>query len=496
MRWTLVVVALVIQFGACSDDGRDGGGATSADVTPPSTPSGLVAKVLHPTELRLSWIVSIDSGAGVAGYNVYRDGVRIASTVETSYQDDDVEPGQRYAYSISSYDRAVPTNESAQASPVTVAMTYVIQDLCAMSGSPGLSAVDLNNSGMVLASGDGEGVGDLFRYRWVIYRDASVTAFLDSSLPIAMNESGDVIAIDSHLDDSVPGGVARNGLLYRAGTFTDLGTLGGHETWPRDLNDRGQIVGYSADGNGQRHAFLWQDGLLADIGLTDAFSINNAGQVVGTALPTGSDFGVIVRLTNQVPTTVGECWSPDVPRDVSWVSFMKINEAGQILCRADGAFTIPNPGGIPGFMIVSSASFVDGTTEYFGLPSDDMNEGGQLVGDGVVYWQGVTTDIPQLPGCSFGGRMLRVNTPGQIVGGAGGSVGDTPCEDTAILVAKGQTWDLNDLIDEAEPLGDSVTLQVGSFINYSGDIVAGGRDSLGSYCGAYLLTLKGADAKQ
>jgi len=239
---------------------------------------------------------------------------------------------------------------------------------------------------------------------------------------------------------------------------------------------------------------LWHDGRLADIRLTDAFSINDAGQIAGTEWPPDTDFQVIVRLADQVPTIVGECWSPDAPRDTSSVSFMKINEAGQILCRAEGAFGIPNTDGIPGFMQVSSASFVDGAVELFGLPSDDMNEAGQLVGDGVVYEQGVTTDIPQLPGCPLGARALRINNPGQIVGRVGGSLGDIVCEDRAVLVANGQMWDLNDLLDEADPLRGLLTLQSGLFINDSGDIVAAGRDTSGEYCGAYLLTLKGVDA--
>ncbi len=95
IRKTLVVVAFALGPGACSDDDSAGSAASSADVTPRSTPAELVATVVHPAKLRLSWSASIDSGTGVAGYKVYRDGVRIASTVETSYQDDDVKPGQR-----------------------------------------------------------------------------------------------------------------------------------------------------------------------------------------------------------------------------------------------------------------------------------------------------------------------------------------------------------------------------------------------------------------
>jgi len=219
MRKTDVVVALALGLRACSDDDRDGGAASSADVTPPSAPAQLVATVVHRAKLRLSWSASIDSGTGVAGYKVYRDGVRIASTVETSYQDDDVKPGQRYVYSVSSYDQAVPANESAQASPLKVSTTYMTEDPCAISGSPGLSAVDLSNSGNVLALGADD------QYRWIIYRDGSVTNVYDGSRPIAVNESGDIIAVETQSDSSVPQSFVRKGFLYHAGTFTDLGRL-------------------------------------------------------------------------------------------------------------------------------------------------------------------------------------------------------------------------------------------------------------------------------
>jgi probable HAF family extracellular repeat protein len=82
-------------------------------------------------------------------------------------------------------------------------------------------------------------------------------------------------------------GVARAQATVAGATVTVLPNLGGGFTAAADINDAGQVVGWSLDGTATRRAFLWTEteGMkdLGTLGGTtaEATAINAAGQVVG-----------------------------------------------------------------------------------------------------------------------------------------------------------------------------------------------------------------------
>jgi hypothetical protein len=86
------------------------------DTEAPTAPTGVVAGANH-RKVNLSWSASSDNTA-VAGYRVYRDGIKIATPPDASYADTTGIEGVVYAYSVDAYDpagNASPTSESVLA---------------------------------------------------------------------------------------------------------------------------------------------------------------------------------------------------------------------------------------------------------------------------------------------------------------------------------------------------------------------------------------------
>jgi len=79
-----------------------------------------------------------------------------------------------------------------------------------------------------------------------------------------------------------------------AGTYVDLGTLGGTRTTPIAINDLGEVVGLSSlAGDLVQRPFLWVDGTMNELDLLpghtsgQARGLNNRQQVVGMSIPPG-----------------------------------------------------------------------------------------------------------------------------------------------------------------------------------------------------------------
>jgi probable HAF family extracellular repeat protein len=150
--------------------------------------------------------------------------------------------------------------------------------------------------------------------------------------PIALQLPGDytrgvAVAINNHNQVVAYTETVRDGLLESSraflwdnGTVQDLGTLGPANTIPSDINDRGQIVGWSrGDFVSAAHAFFWDHGTMQDLGEVLVYGsdqprfnhvrINDRGQVLGNR-PGGQAFlwenGVTQTVTLDFATALND----------------------------------------------------------------------------------------------------------------------------------------------------------------------------------------------
>src|SRR5688500_1395573 len=150
------------------------------------------------------------------------------------------------------------------------------------------AATDVNSLGHAVGTStlrNGFARAALFRNGSAIGLTPELPPYEGTSFASAINDHGHIVgAVDD--DDSM----FYEGILWSAnGPRTVLGHLGGGSTRPADINNAGQIVGTSNTTAGPGHAFLWEYGLMTNLGVLEgdedsgASAINADGVIVGTS---------------------------------------------------------------------------------------------------------------------------------------------------------------------------------------------------------------------
>lgn len=255
-----------------------------------------------------------------------------------------------------------------------------------------------------------------------------------------------------------------------------LSALGGTNSCARGLNELGQIVGSRDD-----VAFLWDDGIVRDLGTlpggssSAAYAIDSQGNVVGSSGPPYRAFlwdGTMHELDilpgelsahayalNDFGSVVGWCGDG---MDVLWATMWT-------------GGTAHNLGVLPGTResvayAVSDTGLVVGVAAY----SFEGHQPPEL----AFLWDGTMHELGPLPGGSRS-RGFDVNSHGWVVGESTSDLGWR-----AVLWDDGAIMDLNDCVDAS---GDGWLLFGARAVNEHGQILGYGNNPSGAQ-ESFLLT--------
>jgi probable HAF family extracellular repeat protein len=168
------------------------------------------------------------------------------------------------------------------------------------------------------------------------------------AMALLINERGQIVGQSYSGDSIVPPAFGCSdspltlyGFFWDNGNMLDMGTLGGHCTFPYALNDRGQVVGQSnLAGDTSSHPFVWHPGQnMKDLGTLGgtygyAVSINNSGEVVGLTTSDNDETLVATTWRSRGAESLGT-----LPGDFCSAADT-INSAGQIV-GGSGLFIAP-----------------------------------------------------------------------------------------------------------------------------------------------------------
>lgn len=294
----------------------------------------------------------------------------------------------------------------------------------------------------------------------------------------ALNDAGEVAGVSEAPTAAIA-------TVFSGGHATSISTLGSSVSLANAINNSGEIAGwnsYNSNSNFDPQAFLYSNGTMKNINSpslfpsgTEAYGINNAGEVVGTGYLSSSSFHAFVYSGGKMKD-IG-------PPGSFQASAVAINNLGQII----GSYYLTAGGG--GQFLYSNGKLTTLSVPpgSDGVSAFAINDNGEIAGTiyftsgasphAASYTNGVWTDLGAITG-AVATNALAVNLSGQIVGTAIFPSTYKPFragKHVAFISTAGGLVNLNTLI----PSGTGFTLTDAVDINASGQILCDATNANG-----------------
>lgn len=204
----------------------------------------------------------------------------------------------------------------------------------------------INNSGQIVGELDNSAT------LWSAGNSIGLDSLGGASVSSAINNSGQIVGNSYGKRNTVS-----HATIWYENGITDLGTLGGTNSYAVAINDFGLIVGTSDTNNNiTTHATLWNGSTIKDLGKLDgskssnANGINNLGQIVGQSFFYDSNVNFATMWDGDSIINLNSLLDSDVV-SAGWVlsEANDINDYGQIVGNAFNYKT----GQISAFMLTS-----------------------------------------------------------------------------------------------------------------------------------------------
>jgi probable HAF family extracellular repeat protein len=294
----------------------------------------------------------------------------------------------------------------------------------------------------------------------------------------ALNDAGEVAGISETPTASIA-------TMFSGGKATSISTLGSSVSLANAINRSGEIAGwnsYDSNPNFDPQAFLYSNGSMQNINSpslfpsgTEAYGINNAGEVVGTGYINSSTFHAFLYSGGKMKD-LG-------PSGAFQATAYAINTTGQIV----GTYSLNS--GASGTFLYTNGKMTTlrnpaGSSGGFGVA---INDSGEIVGSlypsvggshAAKFSNGAWIDLGNFPGAQGSGANA-INASGQIVGTAifpSTYKPFRPGKHVPVISTASGLVDLNTMISS----GTGFTLTDAVDINQSGQILCDATNANGN----------------